>query len=102
VARCPGVVDHLPQHSNTWGTGWIKIGTYKGEPLSLQQLTLSFQGSLLFMAAGSLMSIRQAWSMLLGAVINYAVLAPIMLNAGVIPTPSFGRSRRGASGSGCR
>lgn len=78
-----------PNIPNTWGTGWIKVGTYKGGPLSLQQLTMSFQGSLLFVAAGSLMSIRQTWSMLLGAVVNYVILAPMMLNAGIIATPSF-------------
>lgn len=78
-----------PNIPNTWGTGWAKFYTYKGEPLSLQQLTLSFQGSLLFVAAGSLMSLRQAGSMLFGSVINYAILAPIMLNKGVIAAPSF-------------
>jgi OPT family oligopeptide transporter len=43
----------------------------------------------LFIGAGMLISFRQAWSMLLGATINYVILAPIMLNAGVIETPSF-------------
>ena len=50
----------------------------------LNQLTMSFEGSLLFVAAGAIISFRQAWSMLLGAVVNYVVLAPMMLNAGVI------------------
>ncbi len=68
----------------TWGTGWIRVGQY-----NLQQLTLSFEGSLLFIAAGAIMGFRQAWSLVLGAVINYAVLAPIMLDAGVIETASF-------------
>ncbi len=68
----------------TWGTGWIRVGQY-----NLQQLTLSFEGSLLFVAAGAIMGFRQAWSLVLGAVINYAVIAPIMLDAGVIETASF-------------
>lgn len=68
----------------TWGTGWIRVGQY-----NLQQLTLSFEGSLLFIAAGAIMGFRQAWSLMLGAVINYAVLAPVMLQAGVIETASF-------------
>jgi OPT family oligopeptide transporter len=50
---------------------------------------MSLEGSLLFIAAGAIISFRQAWSMMLGAVINYVVLAPIMLNAHVIPTASF-------------
>ena len=53
----------------------------------LNQVTMSFEGSLLFIAGGALISFRQAWSMLLGAVINYVILAPMMLNAGVIEAP---------------
>ncbi|MFN8178776.1 MAG: OPT family oligopeptide transporter [bacterium] len=68
----------------TWGTGWIRVRGY-----TLQQLTLSFEGSLLFVAAGAIMGFRQAWSLALGAVINYGVLAPIMLERGVIKTASF-------------
>ncbi len=79
---------HIP---STWGTGWIKVGTYKGQPLTLDKLTMSLEGSLLFVAAGAIISFRQAWSMMLGAVINYVILAPMMLNAGVIETPSFRR-----------
>lgn len=68
----------------TWGTAWVRVGNY-----NLQQLTLSFEGSLLFVAAGAIMGFRQAWSLMLGAIINYAILAPIMLDAGVIETASF-------------
>jgi putative OPT family oligopeptide transporter len=81
-ASWPGMP--YPNIPATWGTSWITIGSY---PLS--QLTLSFEGSLLFVAAGALISFRQAWSMLLGAIINYGVLAPIMLNRHVIATASF-------------
>ena len=80
-----------PKIPSTWGTSWIKIGTYKNAPLMLNQVTMSFEGSLLLVAGGALISFRQAWSMLLGAVVNYVVLAPIMLNAGVIDAPSFRR-----------
>jgi OPT family oligopeptide transporter len=73
-----------PNIPATWGTSWISVGSY---PLS--QLTVSFEGSLLLAAAGAIISFRQAWSMLLGAVINYGVLVPIMLNRQVIATPSF-------------
>jgi OPT family oligopeptide transporter len=54
-------------------------------------VTLSIEGSLIFVAAGAIISFRQAWSLMLGAIINYAVLAPIMLNAGIIESPSFRR-----------
>jgi len=78
-----------PKIPATWGTSWIRIGTYKDAPLMLNQVTMSLEGSVLFIAAGALISFRQAWSMLLGATINYVILAPIMLNAGVIAAPSF-------------
>jgi putative OPT family oligopeptide transporter len=78
-----------PKIPSTWGTNWIRIGTYKNAPLFLNQVTLSIEGSLLFVAAGAIISFRQAWSLFLGAILNYAVLAPIMLNSGDIEAPSF-------------
>jgi OPT family oligopeptide transporter len=78
-----------PKIPATWGTSWLRIGTWNGAPLTLNQVTLSFEGSLLFVAAGAIISFRQAWSMLLGAIINYGFLAPAMLSAGVIERPSF-------------
>jgi uncharacterized oligopeptide transporter (OPT) family protein len=80
-----------PKLEATWGTSWIRLGTWHGEPLTLNRLTMSLEGSLLFVAAGAIISFRQAWSLLFGAAINYMVLAPIMLNAGVIEAPSFRR-----------
>ncbi|HEX7797584.1 MAG TPA: OPT family oligopeptide transporter [Vicinamibacterales bacterium] len=73
-----------PNIPATWGTSWISV---RGYPLS--QLTMSFEGSLLFVAAGALVGLRQGASMLLGAVINYVVLVPIMLDRHVIPAPTF-------------
>ena len=86
----------------TWGTGWIK-GAWLGSrevvdkatgavamvPWTLQNYTLAFEGSLLFVAGGALISFRQGWSMLLGAVVNYAILAPMFVRAGDIETVSF-------------
>lgn len=79
----------LPRIESVWGTSWIKLGTFKGAPLGLNRLTMSFEGSLLFVAAGAIMGFRQAWSLMLGAVINYVILAPRFLSAGVIAAPSF-------------
>jgi len=84
-------LDWYPKIPSTWGTGWIKLGMYKGKPLTLNQVTMSFEGSLLFIAAGAIISFRQAWSLMLGAVVNYVILAPMMLRAGVIEAPSFRR-----------
>lgn len=78
----------------TWGTDWIKIGRHR-----ISDLTMSFEGSLLFVAAGAIMGFRQAWSMMLGACINYLVLAPIMMDAGVIAESGGSALRRISSWS---
>ena len=79
----------LPHLETVWGTSWIKLGHYKGQPLGLNQVTMSLEGSLLFIAAGAIMGFRQAWSLMLGAFVNYVILAPYFLRAGVIEAPSF-------------
>ena len=47
----------------TFGTKWIHLGNY-----TAYDLTMRFEGSLLLLAGGALISFRQAWSMLLGPV----------------------------------
>jgi uncharacterized oligopeptide transporter (OPT) family protein len=54
----------------------------KGRPLV--DYTLAFEGSLILVGAGAIMGFRAAWSMMLGAVVNYGVLAPRLYAAGVI------------------
>lgn len=44
--------------------------------------TLSIDGSLILMGAGSFMGFRTCWSMLLGALFTYGFLAPAMVEAG--------------------
>jgi OPT family oligopeptide transporter len=78
---------HVP---STWLPMDWRIGKYRLQ----QDLTLSFEGSMLFVAAGAIMGFRQAWSLMLGTVVNYAVLAPMMLAAGVIPETGAGAFRR--------
>ena len=65
--------------------GSFNHGTFVGQ----NQVTMSFEGSLLFVAAGAIMGFRQAWSLMLGAFVNYVILAPHFLRAGVIEAPSF-------------
>ena len=83
-----------PKIDATWGTHWIKVGQYR-----LDQLTMSLEGSLLFVAAGAIIGFRQAWSMMLGAAINYLILAPIMMDAGIIATSGGSALRRISSWS---
>ncbi len=79
----------LPQIESTWGTSGITIGSIKGTPLTLSDVTMRFEGSLLFIASGAIMGWRQAWSLMLGAVVNYCFLAPHFLGTGVIEAASF-------------
>jgi len=83
-----------PNLPATWGTSWIRIGRYR-----LSDLTMSFEGSLLFVAAGAIMGWKQAWSMMLGATVNYVVLAPWMMDLGIIQATGGSALRRISSWS---
>ncbi len=79
-----------PKLPGVWLPGPWKIGVHRMQ----QDLTLAFEGSLLFVAAGAIMGFRQAWSLMLGTIINYGVLAPMMMDAGVIPMEGGSAFRR--------
>jgi putative OPT family oligopeptide transporter len=53
-----------------------------GRPLL--DYTLALEGSLLMVAGGALMGFRAAWSLLLGALINFGVLAPMLYERGIL------------------
>ncbi|MEK7388252.1 MAG: OPT family oligopeptide transporter [Elusimicrobiota bacterium] len=63
-------------------------GTIGGLPLA--KYTLSFEMSSILMAAGAIMGWKIAWSLLLGAFINYALLAPWMVRLGAIDGSHLG------------
>jgi len=56
---------------------------------SLRNLTVSLETSVVMVAAGGLMGIRTGLSLLVGAVINYLVLAPILIKEGIIHGTGF-------------
>lgn len=56
--------------------------TLGGKPLL--EWTLGFECSVLMLGAGGLMSFRTGWSMLLGAIVTYGLLAPPLVDAGII------------------
>lgn len=64
-----------------------KSFTLAGAPLV--KFTWAFEGSLIMIAAGAIMGIRVAWSMLLGAFINYGIVTPQMYEMGVIKQLGF-------------
>jgi len=48
----------------------------------MHEWTISWENSLIMIAAGALIGIRTGWSMLAGAVVNYLILAPSCSAAG--------------------
>ncbi len=61
-------------------TGWVP----KIAGVSLHQLTVSLEPDHVMVAAGGLMGIRTGVSLLIGAVLNYCVLAPLIIQYGDI------------------
>jgi putative OPT family oligopeptide transporter len=51
---------------------------------ALKDWTLVFKTEVVLLGAGALMSFRTAWSLLLGGLMTYALLAPALFNAGII------------------
>lgn len=52
--------------------------------------TISWDMSLIMVAAGAIMGWKIAWSMLLGGIINYSFLAPHMVDLGAINPENLG------------
>jgi uncharacterized oligopeptide transporter (OPT) family protein len=62
-------------------------GTIAGR--ALKDWTLSFKIEVVLLAAGALMSFRTGWSLLLGGLVTYAVLAPSLVAECVIQTVGY-------------
>lgn len=63
-------------------------GMLRGLPL--EKWTISFEMSTIMIAAGAIMGWKIAWSLMLGAFLNYAVLAPWMVELGAIDATKVG------------
>ena len=50
----------------------------------LKDLTIRLETDIVMFAVGGLIGIRTGWSLILGAAINYLILAPVMIHQGVI------------------
>ncbi len=67
---------HMPED---WAPKWTLRGVL------LKKWTIVIDTSLLLFAAGAIMGWRAAWSMMLGGLINYSMLAPYGHSIGMIP-----------------
>jgi len=71
---------------------WIP-GTF-GLPVTLagralSEWTLSFKSEVVLIGGGALMSFRTGWSLLLGGVLTYAVLAPRLVAEGIVTSVNY-------------
>ncbi|MBM4069884.1 MAG: OPT family oligopeptide transporter [Planctomycetes bacterium] len=83
IAKAGGWVWHLPEYLDDWLYrlwGWVP--EIRGTPVT--QLTLRPELDLPMLGAGGLMGMRTGASILLGAIVNYAILAPIFIEQGDI------------------
>ncbi|MDD5629002.1 MAG: OPT/YSL family transporter, partial [Elusimicrobia bacterium] len=69
--------------------GMLKIPASIGN-YPLEKLTISVELSTIMIAAGAIIGWKVGWSMLLGACINYGVLAPWMASIGAIDSTKLG------------
>jgi len=58
--------------------------------LALSKYTISFEMSTIMLAAGAIMGWKISWSLLLGACVNYGVLAPWLVSLGAIDGTKLG------------
>lgn len=79
----------------TWfRDAWHVIPATIGLPFSLAgrslaEWTLSLKAEVVLLGGGALMSFRTGWSLLLGGVLTYAILAPSLLSQGIISAVSY-------------
>ncbi|MBV9125157.1 MAG: OPT/YSL family transporter, partial [Planctomycetes bacterium] len=62
----------------------VPLYPFQGGDYLLKNLTLGFQGSVILVAAGAIMGIRVGLSLLLGAVVYYGVMGPILLHQEIV------------------
>jgi putative OPT family oligopeptide transporter len=76
----------LPEHWDDFVYKWF-TPSLLGTPL--KNLTVQFDTSIVMVAAGGLMGMKTAASLMLGAIINYLFLAPYLIQQGIIKGSGF-------------
>ena len=77
---------HLPEHWDDFIYKWFTPKLF-GTPL--KGLTVQFDTSIVMVAAGGLMGTKTAASLMLGAIVNYLILAPYLIKEGIIVGTGF-------------
>jgi OPT family oligopeptide transporter len=76
----------IPHH---WDDFIYNFVTPKIMGTPLKDLTIQFDSSIVMMGTGGLMSMKTAMSILIGAILNYFICAPILIDAGIITAANF-------------
>lgn len=76
----------LPQY---WDDLVYKFVTPKLMDIPLKNLTIQWDSSIVMAGTGGLMNMKTAMSILLGAFVNYFILAPFLISHGIIPEAKF-------------
>jgi uncharacterized oligopeptide transporter (OPT) family protein len=83
----------LGEFMNTYWQHWddfiYKFATPRILGTPLRDMTIHFDTEIVMIGAGGLMGIRTGVSLIIGAVLNYFVLAPILIQKGIITDVSF-------------
>jgi uncharacterized oligopeptide transporter (OPT) family protein len=72
-----------------WDDLIYKVVTPRILGTPLRDLTVRFDSSIVMLGTGGLIGVKPAASLMLGAVLNYLIAAPILLKVGVIPHATF-------------
>ena len=70
--------DYLKWIPGQWAPGWHMAGH------DLLKWTIGLKTEVVLIGAGALVSFRTGWSMLLGGFVNYVVIAPVLLDHGLL------------------
>lgn len=91
-----GLVGALLAFGRDAKAGWIPFNIPGAIPLPFEiagraakDWTLTLKSELITFGAGALMSFRTGWSLVLGGVLTYAVLAPSLVAEGLVATVSY-------------
>lgn len=76
----------IPHH---WDDFIYNFVTPKIMGTPLKDLTIQFDSSIVMMGTGGLMSMKTAMSILIGAIVNYFICAPVLIDAGIITGANF-------------
>jgi len=89
AAAFGGAVAFLRENTLSWWPGYLKLpemiefpGRLAGQ--SLASWTVSFEFSAIMVAAGAIIGMKVAWSMLAGGILNYLLITPYIYERGII------------------